>query len=141
MVALDGPHYLSLFPARSEERAGALLGLLRDDFPVAVRGLVEGGSPAGTDPAREDACFRKMVRVRRPGGPRAIEGLVRRDMDAAPRETKQPVTVFAVRDLVAREAFDRYADRLDIVLVDLGSHHFHVEAPEAMARLPAAVVG
>ncbi|WP_381795243.1 hypothetical protein [Streptomyces niveus] len=63
------------------------------------------------------------------------------DMDAALRETKQPITVFAIRDLVAREAFDRYADHLDIVLVDLGSHHFPVEAPEVTARLLAGVLG
>ncbi|MFD3522537.1 alpha/beta fold hydrolase [Streptomyces sp. NPDC058653] len=141
VVALDGLHYLSLFPAQSEDEADALLGMFRDDFPTAVRGLVEGGSPAGTDPARKDAYFQKMVSVRQPGGLRAIEGLVHWDMDAALREVRQPITVFGIRDLVAREAFDRYADRLDIVLVDLGSHHFPVEAPEATARLLAGVVG
>ncbi|ATL32747.1 alpha/beta fold hydrolase [Streptomyces formicae] len=137
VVALDGLHYLSLFPAQSEERAEALIGGFRDDFPAAVRGLVEGGSPAGTEPALVDAYFEKMVAVRQPAGLRAMEGLVRWDMDAALRETKQPITVFAIRDLVAREALDRYGDRLDIVLVDLGSHHFPVEAPEATAHLLA----
>ncbi|MFF2524143.1 alpha/beta fold hydrolase [Streptomyces liangshanensis] len=141
VVALDGLHYLSLFPAQSEEQAEALLGLFRDDFPTAVRALVEGGSPAGTDPARKDAYFEKMVGVRRPGGLGAIEGLVRWDMDAALRGTRQPITVFGIRELVTREALDRYADRLDIVLIDLGSHHFQVEAPEGTARLLAGVVG
>ncbi|MFC8078515.1 hypothetical protein ACFUN8_23595 [Streptomyces sp. NPDC057307] len=79
--------------------------------------------------------------MRQPGGLRAIEGLVRWDMDAALRETKQPITVFAIRDLVTREAIDRYADRLDIVLDDLGSHHFQVEAPGGTARLLTGVVG
>ncbi|ROQ70545.1 pimeloyl-ACP methyl ester carboxylesterase [Streptomyces sp. 840.1] len=139
VVALDGLHYLSLFPAQNEEQTNAVVGMFRDDFASAVRGLVEGGSPAGTDPALSEAYFEKMVAVRRPAGLRAIEGLVRWDMDAALRETKQPVTVFAVRDLVTQEAIDRYRDRLDIVLVDLGSHHFPVEAPEDTARLLAGV--
>ncbi|MEJ1200517.1 MULTISPECIES: alpha/beta hydrolase [unclassified Streptomyces] len=139
VVALDGLHYLSLFPAQNEERTDAVLGMFRGDFTAAVRGLVEGGSPAGTDPAVMDAYFEKMVAVRQPAGLRAIEGLLRWDMDAALRETKQPITVFAIRDLVTQEAIDRYGDRLDIVLVDLGSHHFQVESPEATARLLADV--
>ncbi|MFD0417903.1 alpha/beta fold hydrolase [Streptomyces sp. NPDC127108] len=139
VVALDGLHYLSLFPAQHEEQGQALLGVFRDDFAAAVRGLVEAGSPAGTAPALVDGYFEKMVAVRQPAGLHALEGLVRWDMDAALRETKQPITVFAVRDLVTREAIDRYGDRFDIVLVDLGSHHFPVEAPEATARLLADV--
>jgi pimeloyl-ACP methyl ester carboxylesterase len=139
VVALDALHYLSLFPAMSDEQAEAMLRLFREDFAAGVRGLVEGGSPAGTDPALKDAYFEKMVAVRQPAGLRSIEGLMRWDMDAALRETKQPVTVFAIRDLVTREAIDRYGDRLDIVLVDLGSHHFPVGAPEGTARLLAGV--
>ncbi|MBP0460610.1 alpha/beta fold hydrolase [Streptomyces montanisoli] len=139
VVALDALHYLSLFPAMSEERAEAMTRLFRTDFGAAVRGLVEGGSPAGTDPALKDAYVKKMSAVRQPAGVRAIEGLVRWDMDAALRETRQPITVFAIRDLVTREAVDRYGDRLGFVLVDLGSHHFPAEAPEATARLLAGV--
>lgn len=141
VVALDALHYLSLFPAMSEEQAEALLRVFREDFAAAVRGLVEGGSPVGTDPALKDAYFEKMVAVRQPAGLRSIEGLVRWDMDAALRETEQPITVFAIRDLVTQEAIDRYGDRLDIVLVDLGSHHFPVESPEDTAKLLAGVVG
>ncbi|MCX4681062.1 alpha/beta hydrolase [Streptomyces sp. NBC_01433] len=140
VIALDALHYLSLFPAQSEEQTRATLGMFRDDFAAAVRGLVEGGSPAGTDPALRDAYFEKMVVVRQPAGLRAIEGLVHWDMDAALRETKQPITVFGIRDLVTQEAIDRYGDRFDIVLVDLGSHHFPVEAPEATAKLLADVM-
>ncbi|MBO0913266.1 alpha/beta fold hydrolase [Streptomyces laculatispora] len=139
VIALDGLHYLSLFPAQSEDQAEAVLGLFRNDFPAAVRGLVLGGSPAGTDPALIDAYFEKMVAVRQPAGLRAMEALVHWDMDAALRETKPPITVFAVRALLTQEAVDRYGDRFDIVLVDLGSHHFPVEAPEATAHLLAAV--
>ncbi|WP_242908575.1 alpha/beta fold hydrolase [Actinomadura terrae] len=141
VVALDALHYLSLFPAQDEERAAAFERVFREDFARGVRGLVEGGSPAGTDPALKGAYFEKMVAVRQPGGLRAIEGLVRWDMDAALEETRQPITVFAIRDLVTRDAIDRYGDRLDIVLVDLGSHHFPVEAPEGTAKLLAGVVG
>lgn len=46
---------------------------------------------------------------------------MRWDMDAALRETEQPITVFAIGGLVTQEAIDRYGDRLDIVLVDLVS--------------------
>jgi len=137
VVALDALHYLSLFPAQSEEQTTATLRVFQDDFAAGVRALVEGGSPAGTDPALREAYFQKMVAVRQPAGLRCFDGLLRWDMDAALRETKPPVTVLAIRDLVAPEALDRYGDRLDIVLVDLGSHHFPVEAPEETARLLA----
>jgi pimeloyl-ACP methyl ester carboxylesterase len=139
VVALDALHY-ALFPAMSEDRIDATIRLWHDDFAAAVRGLVEGGSPAGTDPALGEVYFSKMVAVRQPAGLRAMEGLIRWDMDAALRETKQPITVFAVRDLVAQEAIDRYADRFEFVLVDLGTHHFQVESPKGTAKLLAGVV-
>ncbi|MFG2174433.1 alpha/beta fold hydrolase [Streptomyces niveus] len=43
---------------------------------------------------------------------------------------EQPITVFPIRELTDQEAIERYGDRIDIVLVDLGSHHFQAEAPE-----------
>ncbi|MFG3259549.1 alpha/beta fold hydrolase [Streptomyces sp. NPDC048172] len=140
VVALDALIYPALFPAQSEERTDAAVRAFREDFPRAVRGLVEGGSPAGFDPALKDAYTARMSAVRQPAGTRAIEGLVRWDMDAALGAVEQPVTVFAVRELLAREAVDRYGDRLDIVPVDLGSHHFPVEAPHATAELLAPLV-
>jgi pimeloyl-ACP methyl ester carboxylesterase/predicted MFS family arabinose efflux permease len=139
VVALDSLLYLSLFPALSEEQTGAMVHMFREDFAGGVRALVEGGSPAGFDPALKEGYFAKMVAVRQPAGLRAIESLVHWDMDAVLRETKQPITVFAIRDLATREAIDRYGDRFDIVLVDLGSHHFPVEAPEGTAKLLASV--
>ncbi|NNH69865.1 alpha/beta fold hydrolase [Nocardia uniformis] len=135
VVALDALHYLSVFPAMSEEQAEATADIFRADFAAGVRGLVEGGTPAGTDPALADKYFQKMVAVRQPAGLRAIEGLIRWDMDAALRATKQPITVFAIRDLVTQEAIDRYRDLLDIRLIDLGSHHFPVESPAGTAKL------
>lgn len=135
VVALDGLHYLSLYPAQDEPQARAVLQPFYDDFDAAVRGLVEGGSPEGADPARTDAYFAKMSAVRQPAGLRSVEGLVRWDMDAALREIHQPVTLFAVRSLIRREAIERYRDRIDIVPVDLGSHHFHVESPGGTAEL------
>lgn len=141
VVALDALHYLGLFPAQSAEQVEAMENLFRQDFEGGVRGLVEGGSPAGTDEALKDAYFEKMVAVRQPAGLHSIEGLVHWDMDAALSETKQPITVFAIRELTDQEAIERYGDRIDIVLVDLGSHHFQVEAPEGTARLLAGVVG
>ncbi|WP_439381493.1 alpha/beta fold hydrolase [Amycolatopsis lexingtonensis] len=140
IVALDALHYLFLFGAVSDEEAEGLLRPLRDDFAGLVRAMVEAGSPPGTDPALKDAHFAKMAAVRQPAGTRAFEGLVAWDMDAALAAVRQPITVFGVRDLVTREALDRLADRADVVLVDLGSHHFPVESPEGTAALIAGVV-
>ncbi|WP_432069824.1 alpha/beta fold hydrolase [Streptomyces sp. AA1529] len=137
VVALDALHYLALFPAQGEARARKVLRAFREDFPAAVRGLVAGGTPQGTDPALTETYTAKMSRVRQPAGLRSIEGLVSWDMDAALRETSQPITVFATRALTSQEAVDRYQDRLEFVLVDLGTHHFPVESPEATAELLA----
>jgi pimeloyl-ACP methyl ester carboxylesterase len=135
VVALDALHYLFLFPALDTQAADAALQPLRHDFAGAVRGLVEAGSPPGTAQALKDAYFDKMVAVRQPAGLRAIENLVHWDMDAALCEVQQPITVFAVRGMVTQEAIDRYGTRFYIVPVDLGSHHFPVEAPDGTARL------
>ncbi|OBK00021.1 hydrolase [Mycolicibacterium fortuitum] len=135
VVALDGLHYLSLYPAQDERQARAVLQPFYDDFDAATWGMVKGGSPEGTDPVRTHTYFTKMAAVRQPAGLRAIEGLVDWDMDAALREVRGPVTLFAVRSLLTREATERYGDRIDIVPVDLGSHHFHVESPEDTAEL------
>lgn len=140
VVALDGLHYLSLYPAQDERQARAVLQPFYDDFDAATRGMVEGGSPEGTDPARTNAYFTKMAAVRQPAGLRAIEGLVDWDMDAALGDVREPVTLFAVRSLIGQEAIERYGDRIDIVPVDLGSHHFHVESPEGTAELLIQVV-
>lgn len=140
VVALDGLHYLSLFPAQDERRAEAVLRPFREDFASAMRGMVEAGSPEDTDPACKDAYFTKMVAVRQPAGLHSLEGLVRWDMDAALREVAQPITLFAVRAIITPEAVDRYRDRIRIMPVDLGSHHFHVESPGATAQLLADVV-
>jgi pimeloyl-ACP methyl ester carboxylesterase len=140
VIALDSLHYLSLFPALGAEQTTAMAHLFHEDFAAGVRGLVEGGSPAGTDPALKDAYFEKMAAVRQPAGLRSIEGLMRWDMDATLLEVKQPITVFAIRDLVTQEAIARYGDRFHIVLVDLGSHHFPVESPEGTAKLLTGVM-
>jgi pimeloyl-ACP methyl ester carboxylesterase len=135
VVALDALHYVFLFGALDEQQTQEMLRPLDDDFAGLVRGMVEAGSPAGTDPALKDAYFQKIVSVRQPAGRRAFEGLVRWNMEEALAEAKQPITVFGVRDLVTREAIDQLGDRVDVVLVDLGSHHFQVEAPEGTAKL------
>jgi hypothetical protein len=61
-------------------------------------------------------------------------------MEEALDAVTQPITVFAVREMVAQEALDRLGERIDIVLVDLGSHHFHRESPEETAELIAHIV-
>ncbi|BFO18259.1 alpha/beta hydrolase [Streptomyces sp. KM77-8] len=139
VVALDALHYLFLFPALSKEQTDGMMDMLHEDFAAGVRAFVEAGSPEGTGAALKDAHFEKMAAVRQPAGLRSIEGLMHWDMDAALRETRQPITVIAIRDLVTQEAIDRYGDRFDIVLADLGSHHFPVEAPEGTAKLLTGV--
>jgi pimeloyl-ACP methyl ester carboxylesterase len=141
IVALDALHYLFLFGAMDEAQAEGLLRPVRADFAGLVRDMVEAGSPVGTDPALKDAHFAKMVAVRQPAGTHAFEGLVAWDMDEALAGVTQPITMFGVRTLVTQEAIDRLGGRVDIVLVDLGSHHFHVESPEATAKLVVGVVG
>jgi pimeloyl-ACP methyl ester carboxylesterase len=140
IIALDALHYLFLFGAMDDEQAAGLLRPVREDFAGLVRSMVEAGSPAGTDPAMKDAHFAKMVAVRQPAGTHAFEGLVAWDMDEALASVTQPITMFGVRELVTREAIDHLGGRVEIVLVELGSHHFHVEAPEATAELVAGVV-
>lgn len=140
VVALDALHYLVLFPAQDQQTTDAILQPFHEDFAAAVRGLVEGGSLDDTSQELKDAYFAKMVAVRQPAGLHSIEGLVHWDMDAALAETKQPITLFAVRSILTQEAIDRYGDRIRIVPVDLGSHHFHVESPEGTAKLLAEVV-
>ncbi|MFJ7217423.1 alpha/beta fold hydrolase [Amycolatopsis sp. NPDC098790] len=140
IVALDALHYLFLFGALDEEQAEGLLRPLHADFAGLVRDMVEAGSPPGTDPALKDAHFRKMAAVRQPAGTKAFEGLVAWDMEGALTDVKQPITVFGVRELVTQEALDRLGNRIDVVLVDLGSHHFPVESPEATAALITGVV-
>ncbi|WP_243789358.1 alpha/beta fold hydrolase [Saccharopolyspora gloriosae] len=140
VVTLDALHYLALFPAQDEHRANAVLGSFHQDFAAATRAMVDSGTPEGTDPALKDVYFEKMVAVRQPAGLRSMEGLVRWDMDAALRDVHQPITVFAVREILTQEAVDRYGDRFRIVPVDLGSHHFHVESPEGTAELLTGVV-
>ncbi|MET9356238.1 alpha/beta hydrolase [Streptomyces sp. NPDC006617] len=109
IVALDALHYLGLFPVQGDEEAEAARRAFREDFNGAVRALVEGGTPAGTDPALGEVYFGKMSAVRQPAGRRAIEGLIDWDMDAVLRETSYHFPVEApeataklLADVVAR---------------------------------------
>ena len=140
VVALDALHYLFLYPALDERQAAAVLQPFHDDFAAAMRAMVEAGSPEGTDRSLKDSYIEKMMKARQPAGLCSLEGLVHWDMDAALREVQQPITVFAVREMVTQDAISRYGDRMHIVPVDLGSHHFHVESPEGTAGLLSGVV-
>jgi pimeloyl-ACP methyl ester carboxylesterase len=128
IAALDGLHYLSVYPLQDEPHANAVLEPLRHDFRRGLRAMVG------------DTYFPRMATVRQPAGLRTIEGLVHWDMDAALRKIDQPITVFAVRGFVSQQAIDRYGDRMNIEQVDLGSHHFLVESPAGTARLLTSVM-
>ncbi|WP_134765146.1 alpha/beta hydrolase [Nocardioides sp. 1609] len=140
VVALDALHYTFLFGKLSQPDAEGLLTPLRDDFAGLVRSMVEAGSPEGTDEALKDAHFAKMVSVRQPAGTRAFEGLVDWDMESALVEVDQPVTVYAVEALLTEENAAYLRERgVEVVGVDLGSHHFGVENPAGTASLLAAL--
>jgi pimeloyl-ACP methyl ester carboxylesterase len=138
IVALDALHYLFLFAGMDDAAAEALLQPFQDDFPAAVRTMVEAGSPPGFDESLKDAYAAKMGAVR-PGGKGALAGLVAWDMDDALAGATQPITLFAVGAMVSQDAIDHLGRRMEIVPVDLGSHHFQVESPEGTAQLLAGV--
>jgi pimeloyl-ACP methyl ester carboxylesterase len=135
------PDAVTRIGALEERQAEEMMRPAREDFAGLVRSMVEAGSPAGTSPALKDAYFERMVAVRQPAGTHAFEGLVAWNMEEALDEAKQPITLVGVRSLVSPDAIDRLGERVDIMLVDLGSHHFHREAPEGTARVIADVVG
>ena len=141
IITFDSLHYLFLFGAMDEHQVDEVMAPAREDFAGLVRSMVDAGSPPATDAALKEALFEKMVVVRQPAGIEAFEGLLAWDMDEALAEAKQPITMFGVRELVTPEALDHLGARVDIVLVDLGTHHFPTESPEATARLIADVVG
>ena len=45
------------------------------------------------------------------------------------------MATLAVRGLLDPAAVERYGDRIDFVVHDLGSHHFLLEQPEETAKL------
>lgn len=137
VVALDALHYLFLFPAAHARQAEAIMQPFHDDFAAGVRAMVSAGSPPGFDPTLQEAYAVRMSGVRLPAGLLALRGLVDWDMDRALSEVSQPITVFAVAEMVSQDAIHRYGDRLDIVPIALGSHHFHVESPKGTAELLA----
>ncbi|TWF75309.1 pimeloyl-ACP methyl ester carboxylesterase [Pseudonocardia hierapolitana] len=135
VIGIDSFHFLGLYPAVEDSVARRMVRSFEDDFPAAVRGLVVMGSVPGTDPEFGETIFRKMSSIPPAVGAAALDGLLRWDMDEALRAVPQPVTTLAVRGLLDPAAVDRYGDRIDFVVHDLGSHHFLVEAPEETAGL------
>ncbi|WP_345603933.1 alpha/beta fold hydrolase [Pseudonocardia adelaidensis] len=135
VIGIDSFHYLGLYPAVEDAAAREMVASFEDDFPAAVRGLVVMGSVPDTDPAFGEAIFRKMSSIAPPIGAAALDGLLRWDMDEALAAVRQPVTTLAVRGLLDPAAVDRYGDRIDFVVHDLGSHHFLVEQPAETAAL------
>ncbi|GAA3525127.1 alpha/beta hydrolase [Amycolatopsis ultiminotia] len=135
VIGIDSYHYLSIYPAIEESAARQLLEGFETDFPSAVRGLVEMGSVPGTDPRVGEQVFEKMSSIPPSVGVKALEGLLRWDMDEALAAVAQPVTTLAVRSLLDPAAVQRYRDRITFVTHDLGSHNFLIERPEETAGL------
>jgi pimeloyl-ACP methyl ester carboxylesterase len=140
VIGIDAYHYLSLYPAIDEAGIRGLLEGFENDFPTAVRGLIAMGSVPETDPAFGEVIFRKMSSIPQSVGVGALDGMLRWDMDEALRAVRQPVTTLAVRGLLDPAAVDRYGDRVDFVVHELGSHHFLVERPEETAELLMAAL-
>ncbi|MDL9948950.1 alpha/beta hydrolase [Gordonia sp. ABSL11-1] len=141
VAALDALHYTFLFGSLDDQQADGFLSMLRDDFPALVRSMVEAGSPDGTAESLKDEYFERMVSVRQPAGSAAYEGLVRWKMEDALRAVTRPVTVYGIREMIAEGAPGVLAGfGVEVVPIDLGSHHFAVENPEGTAKLLGEIV-
>ncbi|HWD01961.1 MAG TPA: alpha/beta fold hydrolase [Amycolatopsis sp.] len=135
VIGLDSFHYLGLYPAIDDSTARALLQTFEDDFPAGVRSLVAMGSVPGTDPGFGETIFAKMSSIAPAVGIGALAEMLRWDMDEALDAVGHPVVTLAVRGLLDPAATERYGDRIDFVVHELGSHHFLLERPEETAAL------
>lgn len=135
IIGLDSFHYLGLYPAIEEGAARRLLQVFEDDFPAGVRSLVVMGSVPGADPAFGETIFAKMSGIAPAVGTGALAEMLRWDMDEALGAVPHPVATLAVRGLLDAAAPERYGDRIDFVVHELGGHHFLLEQPEETAKL------
>jgi pimeloyl-ACP methyl ester carboxylesterase len=135
VVGLDSFHYLGLYPAIEDTAARGLLQTFEDDFSAGVRSLVVMGSVPDTDPAFGETVFAKMSSVAPAVGVGALAEMLRWDMDEALAAVPHPVSTLAVRGLLDPAAPERYGDRIDFVVHELGSHHFLLEQPAETAKL------
>ena len=77
IIALDALHYLSMYPAQTDEHVEAIMRTLRDEFAAGVRGFVESGLLPGTDRASQGSISRRWcrcasLRFALSRGPRAV---------------------------------------------------------------------
>ncbi|MEU7810809.1 alpha/beta hydrolase [Pseudonocardia sp. NPDC049154] len=135
IIGLDSFHYLGLYPAIDDGAARGLLQTFEDDFATGVRSLVVMGSVPDTDPEFGEAIFAKASRLAPAVGISALAEMLRWDMDEALAAVPHAVATLAVRGLLDPAATERYGDRIDFVVHDLGSHHFLLEQPEETAKL------
>lgn len=140
IIGLDTLHHLNRYPRIDEGEISAFTAAINADFAGTVRASVEMGSLPTTDPLFNENIFQKMSHVRRPAALHAFEELLRWDMDEVLRQVHQQIDVLAVRELLVPEAVRRYGNRINLVPVDLGSHHFLLEQPEATATLITELV-
>ncbi|RYE39559.1 MAG: alpha/beta hydrolase [Hyphomicrobiales bacterium] len=135
IIGLDTFHYLSLYPRVDEDGISTFMAAFNADIAGTVRGFVEMGSVPSTDPDFKEKIFQKMSSARQPAGLHVIEEILRWDMDGVLQQVHQPIDVLAVGELLDPEAISRYGGRVNFVPVELGSHHFLLEQPEATATL------
>ncbi|WP_037049735.1 alpha/beta fold hydrolase [Pseudonocardia halophobica] len=135
VIGLDSFHYLGLYPAIEDAAARGLLQTFEDDFSSGVRSLVVMGSVPDTDPGFAEAIFAKASRLVPAVGIGTLAEMLRWDMDEALAAVPHPVATLAVRGLLDPAAPERYGDRIDFVVHELGSHHFLLERPEETAAL------
>jgi pimeloyl-ACP methyl ester carboxylesterase len=140
IIGLDSFHYLSLYPRVDEDGISTFMTAFNADFAGTMRGFVEMGSVPSTDPDFKETIFQKMSSARQPAVLHVIEEILRWDMDGVLQQVHQPIDVLEVRELLDPEAARRYGDRVNFVPVDLGSHHFLLEQPEATATLLTELV-
>jgi pimeloyl-ACP methyl ester carboxylesterase len=140
IIGLDTFHYLALYPRVEEDVIHTFMAAFDENFGATVRGFVEMGSISSTDPDFKEAIFQKMSSARLPACLRAIEEILRWDMDEALAHVDQRIDVLAISELLDPKAVIRYRDRINFVPIELGSHHFLLEQPEATAALVADLV-
>lgn len=140
IIGLDSLHYLSRYPRIDNEGVRTFMESINADFAGTVRASVKMGSLANTDPIFNETIFQKMSQARQPAALYAFEELLRWDMDEALAEVDTQIDVLAVRELLDPKAVHRYGHHINFMPVDLGSHHFLLEQPEATATLVAQLL-
>jgi pimeloyl-ACP methyl ester carboxylesterase len=134
VVAIDGLHYLEIYPAQDETHVEARVSRFKPTFAHGIHAS-DGKYSSHTSPALMAEVDRQMLacdpRVAIP----LLQDLYRWDLDEALVRADTAITVLASRQSLLPAAVARYAARIEFVPTDIGGHFFLLEDPEATAAL------